>query len=260
MGSTCDGWTAENESKGFEDRFSAQAAAYARHRPVYPPELYSFLAKLAPGQTCAWDCGCGNGQAAVAVRKHFDHVVATDASAAQIERAQTCPGVEYRVARSEESGLPDTSVQLVTAASALHWFDLPAFYREVRRVLVPRGVIAAWGYREAVIAPGIDELINDYQNRIVDEFWSSRIRIVANGYERLDFPFEEVAAPPMDVRATWTADQMLGYLGTWSASQSYLERHGTPATALIEEELRERWGAGARAVRWPLTARVGRTQ
>lgn len=243
---------------GFEDRFSAQAAAYARHRPVYPPELYTFLAGLAPGRVCAWDCGCGSGQAAVALREHFDRVVATDASPAQIEHAQVCAGVEYRVARAEESGLPDASVQLVTAASALHWFDLPAFSREVGRVLVPEGVIAAWGYREAVVAPGIDELINDYQNRIVDPFWSSRIRVVAEGYQRIEFPFDEVDVPPMDVRAVWTADQMLGYLGTWSASQGYLERHGSPATALIEAELRGRWGAGERAVRWPLTARVGR--
>jgi ubiquinone/menaquinone biosynthesis C-methylase UbiE len=192
------------------------------------------------------------------VRDHFDRVIATDASAAQIERAQPCAGVEYRVAQSEAGGLPDASVQLVTAASALHWFNLPAFYREVRRVLVPRGIIAAWGYRDAIVAPGIDELINDYQNRIVDEFWSSKIRIVAAGYQHIDFPFDEVEVPPMDVRAVWTVDQMLGYLGTWSASQSYLERHGTPATSLIEESLRERWGTGPRPVRWPLTARVGK--
>lgn len=243
---------------GFEDRFSAQAAAYARHRPVYPPELYALLARLAPGRSCAWDCGCGNGQAAVAVRQHFDRVIATDASAAQIEHAQACAGVEYRVAPAEASGLPAASVDLVTAASALHWFDLPAFYREVRRVLTRRGVLAAWGYREAVVAPGIDELINDYQNRIVDAFWSSRVRIVAGGYQGIEFPFDEVQVPPMDVRAVWTADQMLGYLGTWSASQAYLERHGRPATALIEAELRSRWGESERPVRWPLTARVGR--
>jgi len=72
--------------------------------------------------------------------------VATDASTEQIASAVPHPNVEYRVALAEQSGLANHSVKLLTIAQALHWFDLPRFYAEARRVLAPGGVIAAWAY------------------------------------------------------------------------------------------------------------------
>ena len=72
--------------------------------------------------------------------------VATDASEEQIRHAQAHPRVEYRVAIAHASGLPPHSADLVTVAQALHWFDLPPFYAEVRRVLRPGGIVAAWCY------------------------------------------------------------------------------------------------------------------
>lgn len=47
----------------FEDHFSRAAQDYARHRPSYPTELFSYLASVSPGLDLAWDCGTGNGQA-----------------------------------------------------------------------------------------------------------------------------------------------------------------------------------------------------
>ena len=71
-------------------------------------------------------------------------MIATDASAEQIALATPASNVEYRVAPAEASGLGDAAVDLVSVAQALHWFDLDAFYAEVRRVTVPGGVIVAW--------------------------------------------------------------------------------------------------------------------
>ena len=51
----------------FKDLFSLQAADYARFRPVYPPELYAWLAAQAPARQLAVDVGTGNGQAAIAL-------------------------------------------------------------------------------------------------------------------------------------------------------------------------------------------------
>ncbi|TLM60395.1 MAG: methyltransferase domain-containing protein [Deltaproteobacteria bacterium] len=130
----------------FADHFAPVAASYADFRPTYPRELFAWLATLTPRRDLAWDCAAGSGQASVDLAGYFAQVVATDASRAQIDAAVPHPRIDYRVAPAEASGLAAASVDLVTVAQALHWFDLPAFYAEVRRVLRPDGALAVWSY------------------------------------------------------------------------------------------------------------------
>ena len=54
--------TAPGGEGDFKDHFSEVAAAYAAHRPTYPPALVDLLARLAPARRLAWDAGCGSGQ------------------------------------------------------------------------------------------------------------------------------------------------------------------------------------------------------
>ncbi|MDH5182913.1 MAG: class I SAM-dependent methyltransferase [Gammaproteobacteria bacterium] len=85
-----------------------------------------------------------NGQAAGALVVHFQQVIATDASIEQVRQATMIEGLEFCCAPAEESSFANHSVDLVTVAQALHWFDLPAFADEVDRVLVGDGVLAVW--------------------------------------------------------------------------------------------------------------------
>ncbi|MEY4581339.1 MAG: hypothetical protein RL701_6042, partial [Pseudomonadota bacterium] len=131
----------------FQDHFSTQASIYAKSRPRYPATLFAELAALAPARTLAWDCGTGNGQAAAMLGELFEQVIATEPSAAQLAEAVPHPRVRYEQSPAERSpSIADASVDLVTAAQAAHWFDRPAFYQEVERVLRPGGVIALWTY------------------------------------------------------------------------------------------------------------------
>ena len=114
--------------RDFKDHFSTAAAAYTRFRPTYPAALFTWLAGLSGRRELAWDCGCGNGQAALGLAPHFDRVTATDPSREQIANALPHPRVRYAVATAENSGLESSSVDLVTVAQALHWFDLERFY------------------------------------------------------------------------------------------------------------------------------------
>ena len=123
---------------GFKDHFSGHALDYRAFRPAYPPELFAFLAHSAPARDLAWDCGTGNGQAAIGLAEHFASVFATDASAEQIKNAARHPKIEYAVAPAEQCPLADHSADLITVTQALHWFHLDRFYAEVRRV-VPAG-------------------------------------------------------------------------------------------------------------------------
>lgn len=247
-------------SRGFSDHFSGHADAYARFRPGYPDSLFVWLAQQAPARERAWDCATGNGQAARALARHFEAVVATDASARQIENAGPDPRVRYRVAPAEASGLEDASVDLVTVAQALHWFDLPGFWAEARRVLRPGGVIAAWCYQLARITPEVDAVVDRLYRDIVGEYWPLGRRRVELGYGDLEFPFDEMDVPPFEMSADWTLEHLVGYLGTWSAAQRYASARGRDPVDEVRPDLAEAWGdAGqARRVSWPLDLRVGR--
>src|SRR4051794_21677502 len=144
----------------FKDHFSGHAAVYASFRPGYPAALFDFATSLAPGRSLAWDCATGNGQATAGLAERFARVIATDASAAQLAQATPHPRIEYRQAPAEQSGLADRSVDLVTVATALHWFDFDRFYAEAERVLIPGGALVAWAYNLPRVSPELDVLMD----------------------------------------------------------------------------------------------------
>ena len=52
--------------------FSTMACEYSLFRPGYPPELFEWLASVAPARDAVWDCGCGNGQASAPAGSFVD--------------------------------------------------------------------------------------------------------------------------------------------------------------------------------------------
>jgi len=250
----------ENKTFNFEDHFSGHAEQYAQHRPQYPDEIYAYLASIAPRHFLAWDCGTGNGQAALGLAKHFDHVHATDASAEQISRAHLHEHVGYRVEPAEHVSLPDSSVDLVTVAVAIHWFNFDEFYREVKRVLQPGGILAAWTYNLTEISPEIDVLIHRYYGEILNGYWPERIRYLEEGYKTIPFPFEEITPPTFEMKVDWDLNQFAGFLNSWSATQRYKAQNGQHPLEIIWTQLLAAWGDEnePRLTRWPLHFRIGR--
>jgi ubiquinone/menaquinone biosynthesis C-methylase UbiE len=244
----------------FEDHFSQHAQDYARFRPAYPDSLFAYLASVTPATNLAWDCGTGNGQAAVQLANYFDRVVATDASAEQIARAFPHERVEYRVQPAEAVSLGSSSVDLVTVAVAVHWFDLDAFYREARRVLKPRGVIAVWTYHLPLIEPEVDRILATYTHEVLEGYWPERIHYLMERYTTLPFPFDELNVPPFEMEYQWTLAQLIGFLDSWSATRRYREANTRHPVEEIWDELRAAWGHDdrTRLIHWPLYLRVGR--
>ncbi|MCO5097783.1 MAG: class I SAM-dependent methyltransferase [Rhodocyclaceae bacterium] len=244
----------------FKDHFSAQAADYARFRPNYPAELFAWLAGIAPARGAAWDCGTGNGQAAVGLATHFDRVIATDPSADQLANAQPHPKVSFRRTAAESSGLDAASIDLLTVAQAIHWFDLALFYAEARRVLKPSGIIAVWTYTLLDVEAGVDALIADFYRNVVGPYWPPERRMVDDRYRSLSFPFEPVAAPAFSITTEWSRDDLLGYLGTWSATRAFMKDKGVDPLPALERRLATLWPDRDRKkmLRWPLHMRAGR--
>lgn len=138
--------------------------------------------------------------------RHFDRVVATDGSREQLQHARPAPNVDYRCAPAEESGLPDRSVDLVTAAQALHWFNIDAFFREAQRVLVPGGVIAVWGYGDpSVDEPSLQAILHEFNRETLEHHW--------------------------------TLGQLTGLLRTWSATARYAAQHRRDPVIEVETAL-----------------------
>ena len=250
-----------NRGMVFKDYFSGHSAEYARSRPQYPPDLFEYLSSVAKEHDVAWDCGTGNGQAAVGLAPYFDRVIATDPSAGQLRNAFQHPKVGYKQAPAEESGLDSASIDLVTVAQALHWFDTVRFFEEVRRVLKPGGVVAVWAYTLCKITPEVDRIVDDFYYNVVGPYWPPERRLVEEKYRTVDFPFDEFEAPSFTIDLDWDLSDMMGYLQTWSPVRRYLEAHASDPTELIAERLAVAWGEPQerKHVVFPIEMRIGRS-
>ncbi|MDE2196850.1 MAG: class I SAM-dependent methyltransferase [Gammaproteobacteria bacterium] len=245
----------------FKDHFSGHAAAYADARPRYPAALFAWLSTLTPQHHTAWDCGTGNGQAALGLAEHYRQVIATDPSKEQIGNAFQHQRISYRVAPAEAPGLASHSVDLVTVAQAVHWFDRPAFYQQVQAALRPGGAIGVWCYGLCSIAPAIDERLRAFYAGETEPYWPPERALIDQAYRTLAFPFREVKAPAFTMALEWSLPQFLAYLHTWSAVQKFIRQHGRDPVVSFGRELEKIWGdpRTARPVHWPLHMRVGHT-
>jgi ubiquinone/menaquinone biosynthesis C-methylase UbiE len=240
--------------------FSSVAREYSNFRPGYPPELFEWLARSCLGNEAAWDCGCGSGQASVALAAHFQRVYATDASAGQIGVAKAHERVSYSVATAERSGLPDASVDLVIVAQALHWFDVEAFYSEARRVARPGALLTVWTYpRPQFTDPVLDRVFHAFYENVVGPFWPPERRHVEAHYRTIPFPFEELPHPHFGLELHWSREQLLGYVSSWSASARYKKEKGTDPVPLLDQSLSAVWRGDTRvSLRMPLVLRAAR--
>ncbi len=247
-------------SMSFKDHFSQQADAYAKYRPHYPRALFEYLASLPPAHDTAWDCATGNGQAALGLAPHFAAVIATDASAQQITQALPHEKIAYQVAPAERTNIPPHSVDLITVAQALHWFHFEEFYAEAKRVLEPAGVIAAWCYNLLRCVPEIDHLLDEFYFETVGPFWPPERKLLEEHYQNISFPFDEITSPDFFMTAAWNLEDLIGYLGTWSATQRFIARKKADPRIDLRVQLQKVWREPEELKRiiWPLYLRAGR--
>ncbi len=246
---------------GFKDHFSETAVGYAAFRPAYPATVAEYLANVASPRGLVWEAGCGSGQLSVLLAERFDRVIATDASVEQIAQARAHPKIEYRVARAEASALPDHSADLAVAAQAAHWFDLDAYYGEVRRVVRPGGFIALICYGiHSTNDAAVDHVVGQFYGVTLRAYWPPERRHIENEYRSLPFPFEEIKSPKLEIRVRWTLAEMAGYIESWSAVWAISRIKGREPIDAFQRDLANKWGPAdtTRPVRWPLAMRVGR--
>ncbi|RYY40912.1 MAG: class I SAM-dependent methyltransferase [Chitinophagaceae bacterium] len=221
-----------------KDLFSNQAAAYARYRPTYPPELYEWLLKRADGRERALDCATGNGQAAAVLAGPFREVEAIDISQGQLDNAVQLPNIAYHVSRAEETPFPNDHFDLITMAQAFHWMDSTRFCTEMNRVGRTGALVAAWSYKFPTVADErINTLILEFYQGVTGPYWEPERQHVENDYANLAWDFSEIETARFTASFRWSRSELLGYFATWSATQKYIRMHGESPVRLIEEPL-----------------------
>jgi ubiquinone/menaquinone biosynthesis C-methylase UbiE len=241
------------------DNFSSGAADYAAFRPESPKEVFDFLYSNVNSFDAAWDCGTGNGQVAAVLAERFGKVYATDISTEQLARAIQKDNIIYLAERSELTSLPDHSVDLVTCAQALHWFDFDKYFAEVRRVAKPNALVAAWTYNILTISKEIDGVISELYTDITGPYWNPQRKYIDENYTTIPFDFKEIKTPDFQIVKQISLKQLLGYLRTWSGVVNYIKAHSTDSVSMIEERLTKAWGTNElQSVKWPVYMRAGR--
>ncbi len=245
----------------FPDHFSGVAEDYAAFRPQYPVELFEWLASVCPRNDVAWDCACGSGQASGSLASFFDWVVGTDASLSQIALAEATAMTQFAVAAAEQAPLRTGTADLVAVGAALHWFADEPFFAEVRRVLRPGGVFAAWSYgMPNVDSDDVERVVYGFIDGLLGPYWPPEIRMVLDGYASINLPFEELESPAFELKTQWPLERFLGFARTWSAVGRYVEEHREDPVLKLAAELEEVWQAedGLLPVSYRLDLRAGR--
>ena len=243
-----------------KDLFSKQSDLYARYRPTYPKELYEYILSFVKEKNTVWDCATGNGQAAVVLADHFKKVIATDISAAQIEKATLKENIEYLVCPAESTLFADNTFDLVTVAQAYHWLKWKEFKKEVTRVCKPEAIIAIWTYnRNKIGDKKIDDAIFSFYENVTKPFWDYERKYVEELYKTVEFDYELLPVKDFETTLNWQREDMIGYISSWSAIQKYIKVNGHSPIPMIEKELINLWPKGeVKKVSFPIYLKLGK--
>lgn len=244
----------------FHDHFSERSPGYARFRPRYPDALFDWIASECHGHARVWDCATGNGQAAVSLARVFEHVVATDASDAQLSHAAPHARVRYVRTLAERAGLATASVDAITAAQAIHWFDFEAFFREAGRVGRRGALLVVWTYGNPSVDAGVDPVLDHFYRDVVGPYWPPERRLIERMYQDVHLPFTPVRAPGMPMDMPMTLDALIGYVDTWSGVKRYRDALAADPVPALKEALARVWGDAdaVKTTRWPMAIRAAR--
>lgn len=245
----------------YMDHFGKQSSAYLQFRPDYPDKLYHYLSTVAFEHQLAWDCGTGNGQAAIKLADHFTKVVGSDLNQKQLDVALKKANIDYHCWPAGKTEFKNHSVDLITVAQALHWFKFDEFYREVRRVSKDNGIIAAWCYPLGKINEEVDVVIKKlYANILGNAYWPKERHYIDDGYQTIPFPFHKIQPPNFIIEKPMDFTQLMGYLNTWSAVKEYQRINQDNPINLIYHELQTAWGDPSKhhTMQWPIHLLVGK--
>lgn len=245
----------------FIKHFGEKSQDYLRFRPEYSENLFAYLSGLVKEHDLAWDCGTGNGQAAVKLAEYFKNVIGTDINQAQLDVAMRRHNVHYDCCKVENTNIPSACVDLIAVAQSVHWFDLEKFYAEVKRVGKPESMVAVWCYSLGNISPEIDPIVLRLYNDILgSQYWPKERKYVDEAYQTLPFPFQKIQTPTFAMEKKINYFELIGYLQTWSAVKEYVDRNHKSPLDFIYADLQKAWGnpTSEHTLQWQINMLAGK--
>ncbi|XP_072043133.1 putative methyltransferase DDB_G0268948 [Amphiura filiformis] len=215
------------------------ASLYSKYRPkpsaAVINKILEFLKeKKKASFLSAVDVGCGSGQSTPVLGEYFESVLGCDISEAQVNearKANTAPNIKYCVADAEHIPVADNSVDLVTCSMAVHWFDFPAFCKEVDRVLKPSGCLAVYARNHGIflhdddkIAKKLNETFSSFYCKTLNSTFS--MEILRGIYQQeLVIPYPEFERHVLYEHKDVPLLELLGLIETFSGYQKYHKEH-----------------------------------
>lgn len=207
--------------------------------------IFSYLEEKLSSFRLAVDVGCGTGQCTRLLAGRFEKVVGTDISEAQIEEAKRAPhppNVSYLVSPAEKISFNDHSVDLVTAFTAAHWFDLPSFMAEVDRVLQPHGCLILTSntldmrlcYKDC--SEKLTQIFTEFRGQLLP-YVDKKVKRVEDDYEEIfnAVPFQDKKRITDIVdKVPMTVAELMGYIQSFSMYQSFLKAQPEAARAGLQ--------------------------
>lgn len=241
-----------------KDNFSKQAVDYSKFRPQYPEEMIECIISFVNTKSTALDVATGNGQVAHKLSNYFEKVFAIDISQKQLDNAIKADNIIYSKESAEETSFKNQQFDLIVVAQAVHWFDFEKFYKEIYRILKPKGIFAVMGYGLFSTNPDSDKILRHFYYDIVGTYWDAERKYLDENYETIPFPFEEIPAEKFKNQLIWTFEELTGYLQTWSSVQHYISKNNQNPIDLIYDDLKVSWAKNNQEVTFPLLLRIGK--
>ncbi|XP_017276120.1 putative methyltransferase DDB_G0268948 [Kryptolebias marmoratus] len=238
------------------------ASIYQQYRFTPPSDLKDAIiqyldAKKGQPHELAVDLGCGTGQFTRLLAPHFKEVVGMDVSENQVEEARTVPGypnITYRQGTAEQLPFGDGTVDLLTAASAAHWFDQSKFLPEANRVLKPGGCIALLGFSEVNLNFNYkdcgEEINQIYQEvkKVLQPYTSNPVAVsdskLQDLFSAIPYP-DKKRVDPFPTKSLLSVRNLVGFIRTWSMFQTYETKDPQGAEDLlasIQKRILEKMG------------------
>ncbi|KAI3952797.1 hypothetical protein MKW92_001007 [Papaver armeniacum] len=247
------------------DLFDKQAKEYSMTRPTYPDELFEFITS----------CKYTNLSPLPRLAEIYKNVVATDTSSQQLAFAIKNQIIRYQQTSTnmskselERDVAKQETVDLITVAQALHWFDLTTFYQHVNWVLrKPHGVLAVWCYTTPEVDDSVDAIFQLLYKESAPYWDPARKLIDDKYYESIHFPFQPVEG--MDhtgpyrfvTKSLMDLDMYLTYIRSWSAYQTARSKNVELLREELVDEFKRAWGGSGvirKEVRYPIYLFMGR--